>query len=83
MACRAIVSDCIVDVGAVDLDPLAHLVDAEQFGQDDGQRVGLLAAGATSAPNPDGLGRAFGGQHAGEDVGGKEAPGGRVAEESR
>jgi hypothetical protein len=44
-----------VDVSAVDLDPLAHLVDAEQFGQDNGQRVGLLAAGASSAPDPDGV----------------------------
>ena len=46
----------LVDVGAVDLHPPAHLVDPEQFGQQDRQGVGLLPGGTAGAPHPDRLG---------------------------
>ncbi len=73
----------LVDVGGVDLDPVAERPDADRLGQDHRQRVRLLARGAAGAPEPD---RPVGGlarDQAGDDLLGHRLPRPRVAEEGR
>ena len=43
----------VIDVGAVDLDPLRGFLDAQCLGEGYRQRIGFLAAGATRAPYAD------------------------------
>lgn len=52
--CGARLVQCkVVDVGGVDLHPLPERLEAERFGQQNGERVRLLPGGAACAPHPD------------------------------
>jgi len=44
----------LVGVRGVDLDPRLESLLTERLGEQHGDRVGLLAAGAAGTPNPDG-----------------------------
>lgn len=73
----------VVQVGRVDLHPLAEILGAELFGKQHGQRVGLLSGRAAGAPDPDVAAVALARDDPGHDLLLQHVPGIRIAEEGR
>ena len=71
----------LVDVGGVDLHPLAERVDPHRLREDYRQGVGLFARGAAGAPDPDRLPRLLPRQDPRDDLAAQRLPGRGVAEE--